>query len=91
MTVKLHRCDNEWVRCSGHPCWQVQEALEEAGIDYTVVKHPSFPRTARTEYIKLTGTKMLPAIELEDGTIVHEDSKELVELIKSGQLTAGVS
>ena len=37
MAIKLHRCRNMWVKVSGHPCWKVQKALDEAGIDYEVV------------------------------------------------------
>jgi glutathione S-transferase len=88
MTVKLHRCDNEWVRCSGHPCWNVQQALDRAGIEYEIVEHPSFPRHDRTKFIALAGTSMLPAIELEDGTILCQDSKDLVAMIEAGRIAA---
>ena len=87
MAVKLHRCSNMWVKVSGHPCWKVQKALDEAGVDYEVVKHPSFPRGRRRDYIELTGQNVLPAIELEDGTIVREDSKQLVARIEAGKLS----
>jgi glutathione S-transferase len=88
MAVKLHRCSNMWVKIRAHPCWKVQKALDEAGIDYEVVKHPN-RRGKRTEYIELTGQEVLPAIELEDGTVIREESSELVERIKSGSLGAG--
>jgi hypothetical protein len=88
MKVKLHRCDNEWVRCTGHPCWNVQHALDQAGIEYELVMHPSFPRSERTEYIALCGSKMLPAIELDDGTVIHEDSKDLVAMIAAGKIAS---
>jgi glutathione S-transferase len=86
MALRLHRCSNDWVTCEGHPCWRVQTALDAAGVEYEVVRHPAFPRTARTEYIALTGCKTLPALELEDGTIVHEESRELVRMIEAGEL-----
>jgi hypothetical protein len=86
MAVKLHRCGAMWVK-GPHPCWQVQHALGEAGISYEVVKHPAFPRGKRTAYIALTGQKLMPAIELEDGTVIRQDSKQLKELIQSGQLS----
>ena len=38
--MKLHRCSNVWVKFGGHPCWRVQKALDEAGIEYEVVKGP---------------------------------------------------
>jgi glutathione S-transferase len=87
MAVKLHRCSTMWVKIDGHPCWRVQKALDEAGIDYEVVKHPPFRRSKRTDYIELTGGEAaLPAIELEDGTVVREDSKDLVARIRDGRL-----
>jgi glutathione S-transferase len=87
MAVKLHRCSTMWVKIDGHPCWRVQKALDEAVIDYEVVKHPPFRRSKRTDYIELTGGEAaLPAIELEDGTVVREDSKDLVAKIREGWL-----
>ena len=85
MAVKLHRCGALWIK-GPHPCWQVQKALDEAGVQYELVKHPGFPRGKRKEYMALTGQKLLPAIQLEDGTVIRRDSKELIAMIKSGQL-----
>jgi glutathione S-transferase len=87
MPVKLHRCSTMWVK-GPHPCWQVQKALDEQGIEYEVVRHPAFPRGRRKEYIALTGQKLFPAIELEDGRIVREDSSDLAERIREGRLSA---
>jgi hypothetical protein len=86
MPVRLHRCSNMWVKISAHPCWKVQKALDDAGIEYVVIKHPA-ARSKRTEYATLTGQKLLPAIQLEDGTVIRRESKELAEMIRSGQLT----
>jgi glutaredoxin len=85
MAVKLHRCSNLWVKIGGHPCWKVQKALDDAGVEYEVVKHP-VRRSKRTEYVKLTGQNLFPAIELEDGTVIRRESKELAEMARSGQL-----
>jgi glutathione S-transferase len=85
MAVKLHRCSTTWLK-GPHPCWKVQKALDDAGIEYEVVKHRAFPRGKRKEYIELTGQKLLPAIELDDGTVIRRESKELVEMIDSGRL-----
>jgi glutathione S-transferase len=88
MAVKLHRCSTMWVKIGAHPCWRVQKALDEAGVDYEVVKHPSIPRSKRTAYIELTGGESaLPAIELEDGTVIREESKDLTKRIQEGRLT----
>jgi glutathione S-transferase len=87
VSVKIHRCSTMWVKGS-HPCWQVQKALDEQGIDYEVVRHPAFPRSRRKDYIALTGQKLFPAIELEDGRVIREESKDLVERIHEGRLVA---
>jgi glutathione S-transferase len=90
MAVKLHRCKNLWVKISGHPCWAVQKALDEAGVEYEVVRGP-VRRSKRDEYVALTGQKLYPAIELEDGTVIRRESKEMVELITSGKLREAAS
>ena len=85
MAVKLHRCSTMWVK-GPHPCWQVQKALDEQGIDYEVVRHPAFPRGRRKAYIELTGQELFPAIELEDGRVLREESKNLAARIRDGRL-----
>jgi hypothetical protein len=87
VAVKLHRCGTMWVK-GPHPCWQVQKALDEAGVDYEVVKHPWLPRSRRTDLQALSGQKMLPVLELEDGRIVREESKDLVARVRDGRLEA---
>jgi len=69
----------------GHPCWKVQKALDEAGVEYELVKQPALRRN-RNEYERLTGYRVLPAIELEDGTFLREESDELVARIRDGRL-----
>ena len=44
MALKLYRCSNLWVKLGGHPCWRVQKALDEQGIEYEIVKGPFFRR-----------------------------------------------
>jgi glutathione S-transferase len=85
MSVKLHRCSGTFIK-GPHPCWQVQKALDEAEIDYEVVKHPVFPRGRRKEYIELTGQKLFPAIQFEDGRVLREESKDMVARIREGRL-----
>jgi glutaredoxin len=84
MAVNLHRCQNLWVKFPGHPCWKVQKALDEQGIEYEIVKEPW--RGDRAETVARTGQKRLPWIEFEDGSIYREESKNMAETIKSGQL-----
>jgi len=89
MAIKLHRCSTMWVKIDGHPCWRVQKALDEAGVEYEVVKHPPFRRSKRTDYIELTGgDSKLPAIELEDGTVIREESSDLAARVREGRLSA---
>jgi Glutathione S-transferase, N-terminal domain len=85
VTIKLHRCSAMWLKVGVHPCWKVQRALDEAGVEYEIVEHP-VRRGARAEFAELSGQKLLPAIELEDGTIVREESKELVARIRDGRI-----
>lgn len=85
MAVKLHRCRFTWAKMDGHPCWKVQKALDEEGIDYEVVKGP-VRSSKRDEIERLSGQRKLPVIELEDGRAVHEESKDLAERIRAGRL-----
>jgi hypothetical protein len=85
MAVKLHRCSNIWVKLGGHPCWRVQKALDEAGIEYVVVKGP-LSKSKRTELEQLSGQRRYPVIEFEDGSVYREESKEMAATIKAGKL-----
>ncbi len=87
MAVKLHRCKNEWVKIGGHPCWRVQKALDDAGVEYeTVHETPTFARAKRENTIKRTGQQGLPWIEFDDGYVYREESKDMAETIKGGKL-----
>ena len=88
MAVKLHRCSNIWVKVQGHPCWRVQKALDDLGIQYEVVKEPT-RRGKRDETERRTGNRLLPWIEFEDGSVYRAESKEMVETIRSGKLMEG--
>ena len=48
MALKLHRCPNIFVKVKGHPCWKVQKALDDQGIDYEIAKGPWPGRKNRT-------------------------------------------
>ena len=87
MPVKLHRCRWVWYRFR-HPCWTVQEALDERGVEYEIVPAPTFPRGRRTEIVEHTGQHFLPAIEFEDGSWYREDSRAMAEEIRAGRLEA---
>lgn len=83
MAVKLHRCSVTWLKLGIHPCWNVQKALDEQGIEYEVVKGPLRDRKAMEE---LTGQPKYPAIEFEDGSVYRAESKDMVARIEAGQL-----
>jgi glutathione S-transferase len=86
VAIKLHRCPNEWVKLSGHPCWKVQKALDEQGIEYEVVKGP-VRRSKRDDLERLSGQRKYPVIEFEDGQAYREESDEMVARIRAGNLT----
>jgi glutaredoxin len=85
MAVRLHRCSNVWVKLGGHPCWRVQKALDEQGIEYEAVKLPWQPGK-REDVERLSGQRKYPVIEFEDGSIYREESKEMAATIKAGKL-----
>ena len=85
MAVRLHRCSNVWVKLSGHPCWKVQKALDEAGVEYEIVKGPLRPGK-RDDIERMTGQRKFPVIEFEDGSVYREESKDMAETIAAGRL-----
>ena len=85
MAVKLYRCSNTWIK-GPHPCWQVQKALDQAGVDYELVLGP-VRRGKREQMVELTGQRVYPAIQREDGTVVKKESKELVAMIQGGEFS----
>ncbi len=84
MAVKLHRCSTMWVKIEGHPCWRVQKALDEQGVAYEVVKGP-VRRSKRADLEQLSGQRLYPVIEMEDGTVYREQSKEMARAIRAGK------
>lgn len=87
MTVKLHRCGVTFLKSDGHPCWRVEKALQESGIDYEVVLEPTFPRGRRKNVIEHTGQDRLPAIETSDGKWIRAEGKELAERVANGEFS----
>jgi glutathione S-transferase len=59
-----------------HPCRRVQEAMNEAGIEYdkVIAAHgspwPFLRKGSREELERETGDKKLPALKLPDGTVI---------------------
>ncbi len=85
MAVKLHRCSTMWVKIDAHPCWRVQKALDERGVEYEVVKGPLRPGK-RNDLDRLSGQRKYPAIEFEDGRVYREESADMAEKIRAGEL-----
>jgi glutaredoxin len=85
MAVKLHRCSAMFAKVDAHPCWKVQKALDEQGVEYEVVKGPLRPGK-RDELEQLSGQRKYPVIEFEDGTVYREESKEMAAKIRAGEL-----
>jgi len=85
MAIKLHRCSNIWVKFRGHPCWKVQSALDEQGIEYDVMKGPLL-RQNRREIEEISGQRAYPVIEFEDGSFYREESADMAETIRAGKL-----
>jgi Glutaredoxin len=88
VAVKLHRCSSMWVKVNAHPCWKVQKALDEQGVDYEVVKGP-LRRGKRDELERLSGQRLYPAIEFEDGSAYRAQSSEMAARIRDGKLFEG--
>ncbi|MGE5407179.1 MAG: glutathione S-transferase N-terminal domain-containing protein [Syntrophothermus sp.] len=83
MAVKLHRCSLTWVKIGAHPCWRVQKALDEQGVEYEVVKGPLRDRSVVE---RLSGQPKYPVIEFEDGSAYREESSEMAARIRAGKL-----
>jgi glutaredoxin len=85
VAIKLHRCPVMWFRSGIHPCWRVQSALDEQGIDYEVVKGPLLPGK-RDDLEQLSGQRKYPTIQFEDGSVYREESADMAKRIRSGRL-----
>ncbi|MGC1164858.1 MAG: glutathione S-transferase N-terminal domain-containing protein [Solirubrobacterales bacterium] len=85
MAVKLHRCPVMFAKFDGHPCWKVQKALDEAGVEYELVKGP-LRAGKRDELERVSGQRKYPTIEFEDGTTYRAESSEMAAKISAGEL-----
>lgn len=87
MAVKLHRCSGMWAKFGAHPCWRVQKALDDRGVEYELVQEGSaFKSSSRGNTIEKTGQKKFPWIEFEDGSVYREESKDMERTIREGRL-----
>jgi len=90
MAVKLHRCANQWLKIGAHPCWRVEKALIDAGVEYERVPGP-LARGKREVVFRNTGQRMYPAIEFEDGSWYRDQSQAMAERIRAGKLRESAS
>ena len=73
------------MKIGAHPCWVVESALRDASVDYVTVPGPLFRRN-RAALQALSGQRMYPVIEFEDGTLYRTESKEMAARIRAGEL-----
>ena len=85
MGIKLHRCSGTAIK-GPHPCWKAQKALDDAGIEYELVKHSAL-RFRRPEVVEQTGQRKVPYIEYDDGSLLFE-SAVIAERARAGTLLA---
>jgi hypothetical protein len=85
VAIKLHRCRNQWVKLSGHPCWKVEKALIDMGVDYERV-HGPVRRGSRDDLQAVSGQRKYPVIEFEDGSTYREESADMAKTIRDGRL-----
>ena len=90
--VKLHRCSYTFLHVKADACWRMQQALDEQGVEYEVVKH-GFGKSAksRSDVVQLSGQKFVPVLELGDGTIYREETNDMIAKLKAGQLPGPTS
>jgi hypothetical protein len=88
MAITLHRCSATWLKIDAHPCWRVQRALDEQGIEYRLAKGPT-RKGRRDDLERLSGQRSYPVIEFVDGHTYRAESKEMAERIRAGALFEG--
>lgn len=90
--VKLHRCSYTFLHIKADACWRLQQALDEEGVDYEIVKH-GFGKSekSRAEIVEMSDQKFVPVLELADGTIYREETDDMIAKLKAGQLPGPIS
>ena len=85
MAVKLHRCSKGWLKQEWEPCWKVEKALMDMGIEYERVPGPT-KKAKREAVFEGTGQRLYPDIQFEDGSWYREGSKDMEATIRAGKL-----
>jgi glutathione S-transferase-like protein len=87
MAPTLYVCHGDDGGPAMHPCRRVQEAMRAAGVEYdkVIAAHgspiPLLRKGSREELRDATGDTKLPALKLEDGTVL-KPSKAILGWIK---------
>lgn len=84
-TVKFHRCSWTFLHTDYDACWKVQRALDEQGVDYEIVTH-GYGKGKRPDLQRLSGQRLLPVIEFDDGTIYRAESADMAARVRAGRL-----
>jgi glutathione S-transferase len=84
-SVKLHRCSWTFLHTDLDACWKVQRALDEQGVDYEIVKQ-GYNKGRRPQVQALSGQRLLPVIEFEDGSVYRAESDEMAARVRAGHL-----
>jgi hypothetical protein len=63
----------------------VEKALAVQGIEYQIVKGPMRP-SKRTELQRISGQRLYPVVEFEDGSFYREESSDMAATIAAGRL-----
>lgn len=85
MAVKLYRCNVQWSKHRRHPCWVVEKALIDAGIEYERVPGP-VRKSKRDVMAAGCGQRLYPAIQFDNGTWYREESSEMARSIAESRL-----
>lgn len=88
MAIELRRCPSMWVRIGAEPGLRVEKALDEQGVECEVIRGP-FRRGRRVVLEKLEGQRQCPVIELEDGMVCREESRDVAARIRRGEFVQG--
>jgi glutathione S-transferase len=90
--VKLHRCSYTFLHINADACWRLQKALDQQGVEYEVVTHGyGKSEKSRADVIALSGQKLLPVLELADGTVLREETDQMIAKLKAGDLPGSTS
>ncbi len=84
--VKLHRCSYTFLHTNLDACWKVERELKDKGIDYEVVKH-GYGKGKRPDVVAISGQKLLPVLELSDGTVLRAESDDMAAKVRAGEVS----